>query len=140
MSVINEHQSSQNPKTILLVEDDIAQATYMSILLKKLKVKVIIANSGKEALRNIKNKNIDGMMFDILLGEEMSGIDLLEILRKKASYNKTPAIAVSAYYTTRQKQEFIDCGFADYIPKPITFAQVEGALKQYFNIDTTTLN
>ncbi len=140
MFVKNKYQSSQNPKTILLVEDDVAQAKYLSILLKKLKVKVISANSGKEALQNIKNKNIDGMMFDILLGEEMSGIDLLEILRKKAVYNKTPAIAVSAYYTRGQRQELIDCGFADYIPKPITFAQVEGALKQYFNIDNTTKN
>jgi CheY-like chemotaxis protein len=117
---------------VLIVEDDDSQINYLSNILKKVKIRVIAASSGEQALELIKGKKIDLALLDINLGKGMDGIKLMKTMKAFAEYSKTPFVAVTAYYNRDyyiDRDYFIDEGFSDFIPKPFRFDQIITVIK-----------
>ncbi|MEE9573307.1 MAG: response regulator [Candidatus Neomarinimicrobiota bacterium] len=128
------HDRSERP-VVLVVEDNEANLRYLEFILKKLKLNVLSASNGEEAINAMKNENVDCMLLDINLGPGMSGIMLMEIFRKEKRFEVLPINAITAYYGGGLSKELIKKGFTDYLTKPFTLEQLKDMLTKYFDIN-----
>ncbi len=128
------HDRSERP-VVLVVEDNEANLRYLEFILKKLKLNVLSASNGEEAINAMKNENVDCMLLDINLGSGMSGIMLMEIFRKEKRFEVLPINAITAYYGGGLSKELIKKGFTDYLTKPFTLEQLKDMLTKYFDIN-----
>ena len=128
------HDRSERP-VVLVVEDNEANLRYLEFILKKLKLNVLCAGNGEEAINAMKNENVDCMLLDINLGPGISGIMLMEIFRKEKRFEVLPINAITAYYGGGLSKELIKKGFTDYLTKPFTLEQLKDMLTKYFDIN-----
>ncbi len=127
-------RNGENELTLLVVEDNPANMNYLLFLLKKMNLAAVKAATGEEALILMKNKTVDGALLDINLGHGMSGIELMQILRREKRFAKIPIIAVTAYYGGGLHEELLEQGFTDYLCKPFKYNELKEMLAKYFII------
>jgi len=127
--MVDTNQHPQRVIKALVVEDDPANMNYILFMLKKLGITAISAFSGKEALEKISNAVIDILLLDINLGDSMSGIDLLTLLRQQDAFKTIPAIAVTAYH--QDEKLFIKAGFNTLLTKPYSKEELKNVLNKY---------
>lgn len=103
-------------RTILIVEDDIYNAEYLKEILTRYKVKVLHAETGKEAVRVIQSQRVDLVLMDIRLPD----IDGYEATRQILKYNPyLKILAQTAYASPDERHNALNAGCKDYISKPI---------------------
>ncbi len=120
----------QLPKyTSLVVEDDPASRSYLTLMLEELNVHAIAARSGEQALELVGAVDIDIMLLDIALGAGITGIQLCETLKRKPQYARTPSIAVREHLSEMEHM----C-FSDFLPKPYTLDQLKSVLSKYLKL------
>ncbi len=128
------HDRSERP-VVLVVGDNEANLRYLEFILKKMKLNVLSASNGEEAINAMNNENVECMLLDINLGPGMSGIMLMEIFRKEKRFEVLPINAITAYYGGGLSKELIKKGFTDYLTKPFTLEQLKDMLTKYFDIN-----
>ncbi len=104
-------------KTILIVEDENINFSYLEAALRNTKAKVLHAINGKEAVEIFRqNPDISLILMDIKM-PEMNGYEATTEIKK---INKTvPVIAQTAYAFIEDRQKAMDAGCDEYISKPI---------------------
>ncbi|MBN9288780.1 MAG: hypothetical protein BGO43_01255 [Gammaproteobacteria bacterium 39-13] len=102
---------------ILSVDDDPDILKRISTYLEDSGFIVFEASNGKEALNLFASKKPDLVLCDLIM-PEMSGLELLEILKKESP--ETPIIVISATEVMGDVIEALRLGAWDYIAKPIT--------------------
>ncbi|RMF06608.1 MAG: response regulator [Candidatus Neomarinimicrobiota bacterium] len=116
---------AKQPVKVLVVEDDPLNLKLLQLMLDKLGVNMIAARDAEEALELLGTDQAEVMLLDIALGPGMSGITLMEELRGKDEFKKTPIIAVTAYNYSELRDYVNDQGFNEYMGKPISFKQLK---------------
>ena len=99
---------------ICLVEDEKNLNNLVKSYLEKENYKVIQCFSGKEAL-NVK-ETVHLWILDIMLGDEISGYDVIKTIREKDSV--VPVIFTSARDQELDKIIGLEMGSDDYVTKP----------------------
>ena len=105
--------------SILAVEDD----PHIQILLRHLlqsRYNLMLVGSTDAALHAASVERFDLFLLDINLGEDRTGVDLLNALRQMPCYRATPAIACTAYAMHGDHDRFIKQGFIGYVGKPFS--------------------
>ncbi len=121
---------SEEPKSILVVEDDFASRQYLLLLLRKLEYRSHAAETGEQALELMKDRLVDLMLLDIALGPGISGLELGETFKKEDRFQETPMVAVTAFSKDKLETLF-EVGFSDYLSKPYTIGQLKEILEKY---------
>ncbi|MBW2620912.1 MAG: response regulator [Deltaproteobacteria bacterium] len=119
------------PTKVLLVDDEEDFAEMLSLRLKELGEKVVIAYSGQEGLDTLAKTSIDVVILDI----KMPGMDGIETLREiKKQYPIIEVILLTGHGSTETAVEGMKLGAFDYLMKPADFsdlaAKLEGARKR----------
>ena len=104
---------------ILTVEDNPDTQTLLRYMLKPY-FTLVFSSHVDEALALAEKHTFGLFLLDINLGEQRTGIDLLQLLREKPGYENTPALAITAYAMPGDRDRFILAGFDGYISKPFT--------------------
>lgn len=104
---------------ILVVDDDILNLLLVEEILNDKKLNIISLNSGKKALEYIENEGekLDIVILDVLM-PEISGIEVLEIVRKKYSMYVLPILLLTANGNYNDISNGFNKGANDYIVKP----------------------
>ena len=101
---------------ILIAEDDKLNYIFYVTLLKKLKVDILHAQTGLEAVEHCKNNpDISLILMDLKM-PEMNGLEATREIRTFRS--NLPIIAVTAYAMSGDEKKAFDAGCSDYIAKP----------------------
>ena len=118
--------------TILVVDDNAMNLSVIKELLKRTKINVDLAASGKECLELTKHKVYDMILLDHMM-PELDGIETLNILRADlANRNrKTAVIALTANASAGSREMYLEHGFDDYFAKPIQADKLEALLIKY---------
>ncbi|MFQ6614012.1 MAG: response regulator [Fidelibacterota bacterium] len=119
-----------NPTKVLVVEDDPLNLKLLQLMLDKLGVDMMAARDGEEALEMLGESPAEVMLLDIALGPGMSGVTLMEKLRNKKEYTKTPIIAVTAYNYSELRNYINKEGFNEYMGKPISYNQLKNVFEK----------
>ena len=79
----------------------------------------------------LKDDNYDIIFLDDMM-PRMSGRDVIKKLRNAEDFN-VPTIALTANAIEGMKEEYIACGFDDYLAKPIEKQELERVIKIYLS-------
>lgn len=126
-----------NGAKILIVDDNELNIKVASTLLKKYNFKIDSATSGYACLEKINKKEEYDIIFLDDMMPKMSGRDTIKRLKNIPNFN-TPVIALTANAIEGMKQEYLDCGFDDYLSKPIEKLELERVIKTYINNQRNT--
>ena len=111
-------------KRIAIVEDDPAIRYLLNYYLHS-SFDLEMVDTFDAGLEAATQQDFDVFLFDINLGEVRTGIDLLDLLRKRPACEATPAIVCSAFISTLNEQKYLQQGFDACIPKPFTEAKLQ---------------
>jgi len=129
-----EHMSQDRTPRILAVEDNPDTQLLLRYLLRSEYALEVVPHV-EDALRAAREGEFDLLVLDINLGEERTGLDLLNELRALPAYEDTPALALTAYAMPGDKERFEDAGFEAYIAKPFTRKELHTALRSMLEED-----
>ncbi len=99
--------------------------------LKQMNFNVISATNADEALEIMVTNDADCMLLDINLGDEISGLELMEIFREQKRFKNIPIIAVTAYFGGDTYLKLIKKGFTDYLAKPYQQQELQQILQKH---------
>jgi CheY-like chemotaxis protein len=107
-----------------VVDDDIRNIFAMTSLLEHEQMKVVTAESGREALEVLaKTPDVDIVLMDIMM-PEMDGYDTMRAIRLKEDLKPLPIIALTAKAMKGDREKCIESGATDYITKPVDTEQL----------------
>ena len=107
---------------LLIVDDEIDIREFAKSFFKKRNIDVITASGGKQALELITAQNPDLVLLDVRM-EEMTGVDVLKILRQ--TNQTTKVIMVSGVEDEETIREAKSLGIVGYIHKPLVLEELE---------------
>lgn len=116
----------KNKDKILIVDDEVINLEFFSVMLGKLGFEVEQAESGEEALEKIKEYTPDLIILDNIM-QGLTGWEVTKILKNNKEYKKyknIPIIMFSAMDAVEDKIEGFELGIEDYITKPFNFSEV----------------
>ncbi len=116
--------------TIVIVEDNDMNVSIMKTFFEDYNYKIIIARNGEDGLTAIQESEPDLVLMDIQL-PKMSGLQVVEEVRKEERFARLPIIAMSANAFMEHKNEAESSGMNDYITKPIDFDELMVVLEKY---------
>lgn len=103
--------------TLLIVEDEERMRRLFELVLKPAGYQLLLARSGDEAIRLLReHESIDMIITDLQLGA-LSGMDVLEAARQQVP--DVPVLIVTGYGTVKSAVEAMQKGAYDYISKPV---------------------
>lgn len=112
-------------KTILVVEDELSIRTFVSLNLRRKKYRILEADSGEEALRLLKENEIDLVLLDLML----PGIDGFQVCQEiRNRYADTGIIILTARAREEEKIRGLVEGADDYLTKPFSMAELEARI------------
>ncbi len=114
---------------ILVVDDTEMNLTVIMSLLKKTKIQIDTAMSGKEALILAAKNKYDIVFIDHMMSE-MDGIETLHKMREEGLNTETPAVALTANAVSGAREMYLEAGFTSYLSKPIDSAKLEMMIKE----------
>jgi CheY-like chemotaxis protein len=105
--------------TVLIADDDTRNSFALRSYLEALDWTVIIAGDGEETISVLKKgARPDIILLDMMM-PGMDGYETLEVLKRDASFNKIPVIAVTARAMKGDREKCLEAGAWDYISKPV---------------------
>ncbi|WGS50596.1 response regulator transcription factor [Paraburkholderia sp. D15] len=117
------------PKRILIVEDDVDIANVLSLHLRDERYEVVHSADGNEGLRLLEQGNWDALILDLML----PGVDGLEICRRaRAMARYTPIIITSARSSEVHRILGLELGADDYLAKPFSMLELVARVKALF--------
>ena len=102
---------------ILLVEDSRTQAETAKDFLEKNGYEVMLAESGKAAIKAVKTVPVDILLLDLEL-PDMSGNDVCRWLKLNEDTKGIPIIMLTVKNDVKDKVAGLEAGADDYLPKP----------------------
>lgn len=115
---------------VLVVEDNTLNQEVIRIILSKLKIFPAFAKNGQEGIERALELKPDLIFMDIHM-PIMDGMEATKKIRNNPDLKNIPVVAITADALAEQKQKAIDCGFNDYLTKPIRSQELIPVLKKY---------
>lgn len=104
---------------ILVVDDEPDISALVAYHLAREGYRVRTAADGREALQIIRREPPDLVVLDLML-PEMSGLELLQELRRQSGMDTLPVILLTARREEEDRIEGLRLGADDYVPKPFS--------------------
>jgi DNA-binding response OmpR family regulator len=117
---------SDKPRRILVVEDDLAILTGLSMNLRFEGYEVLQAQDGRQGLARALDEAPDLMVLDVML-PELNGFEVLKELRQRG--RDTPVVVLSAKGAEMDKILGLNLGADDYVVKPFGLQELLARIK-----------
>jgi DNA-binding response OmpR family regulator len=125
--------SDDTPRRILVVEDDLAILTGLSMNLRFEGYEVLQAQDGRQGLARALDEAPDLVVLDLML-PELNGYEVLKELRQRG--RDTPVVVLSAKGAEHDKIVGLNLGADDYVVKPFglqeLLARIKAVLRRRF--------
>ena len=119
---------------VLVVDDEKNIRRTLRMVLESPGYAVLEAASGEEALKVLDEEDVDLVILDIRL-PQMSGIEVLEQIRKRPGFERLPAIVISGHASLGEAVHSVKVGANDFLEKPLdrdrVLVSVENALRSH---------
>jgi len=131
MSDASPHSLDSHPSladlTVLVVDDEVDIATYLSSVLEDAGLRVVVAHDGEQALDIIRENPPDLISLDLVMPKK-DGIRVLMDLKRNKAWSKIPVVIVTAHAKDPGVKRNLDTVLADstmtgpsmYLEKPVT--------------------
>jgi DNA-binding response OmpR family regulator len=121
---VEKHQ-----KTVVIVEDEPAAAELFAEMMSVSGFRVFHTSSSTQAVGIIAKELPDLVLLDVMM-PGVSGLEVVRFIRREPHLSHIPVIIVSARTTEEDIQEGLEAGANLYLTKPVSFEDLEQAIKQ----------
>jgi DNA-binding response OmpR family regulator len=115
------------PKTILVVDDDVELSDGLRVVLERQGYRVLLARDGQQGKQQIYNQRPDLVILDMMM-PRMGGYPVLEHFKGKP--DAPPVIMITANEGSRHKAYAEYLGVIDYIRKPFAMERLLDAVER----------
>lgn len=106
-------------KTVVVTDDEIEIVDLLRRFLEREDYRVVIAQTGLEAIRQVEERHPDLLLLDVML-PELTGIEVCKQLRAHPHTRHIPIIMVSAKPDEADVIPGLELGADDYVTKPFS--------------------
>jgi two-component system OmpR family response regulator len=110
---------------ILLVEDDLENASFVKERVEELGHSIELAANGRQGLRYASKNRYDAIVLDRML-PDLGGIDLVKMIRRAGV--ETPVLFLTNVAGIDDRVEGLESGGDDYLVKPYAFSELMARL------------
>lgn len=121
-------------KIILSLEDDADIANLLRLLVTQAPVKLLSAQTARDATQFISEQTPDLILLDLML-PEIDGLDFLAGLRADPRYADIPVIVVTVRTDTEHRQWARELGVFRYLVKPFSPAVLRHEIQAALGVD-----
>ncbi len=123
---------------ILLAEDNLGNQMLFQTLLKNAGYTVDTVANGHEAVQAVRENSYDLILMDGQM-PEMDGVEATKEIRKEGgSKADIPIIAITANTMSGDREQYLNAGMNDYLPKPIDFEEFYAKVSRWVGQDPAT--
>ncbi|MGA9532604.1 MAG: response regulator [Anaerolineales bacterium] len=120
--------------TIWIIDDDDEMSHAVKLMLTLLECDVTTYRSARDASNELRaGGRPDAILLDINM-PEVSGIDMLEFVRRQSNLGSLPVIMLSSETTDVQVDEAMEKGASGFLFKPVTLDELEAALGEHVHL------
>ncbi|MCR4717968.1 MAG: response regulator [Lachnospiraceae bacterium] len=120
---------------VLFIDDNNMNLMVAKGLLRRSKIKVDTALSGREGIELIEENHYNIVFLDHMM-PKMDGIETLEELKERNMIpSDTVVVMMTANAVVGAKEEYLKAGFEDYLSKPVDVKKLEEMLAKYIPDD-----
>ncbi|MDX9992212.1 MAG: response regulator [Anaerolineales bacterium] len=116
-------------KTVVVIEDEPDAAEMFGEMMRVNGFRVFKSYASGPAIEIIEREAPDIVILDVMM-PEISGIEILKIMRAKPSLAKIPVIVVSAKSMPADIKTGLEAGASVYLTKPVGFLDLKQAVEQ----------
>lgn len=114
--IVESPKLNKDGATIILIEDDPLLTKMYEAKFTSEGFRVLIAHNGQEGLELATSESADIVILDIMM-PKLSGIDLLEKLRKSKKGKDIPVIILTNLTEKEEREKAIKLGVKEYLIK-----------------------
>ena len=103
------------PIKVLIIDDDVAMAELLAVLLKAQGLEVSSAINGPEGVKSIRETSPDLVVLDLMMTE----VDGWEVCKRVRTFSNIPILVLSALDSPGMVAKTLDAGADDYLIKPV---------------------
>jgi len=117
---------------ILLAEDNVVNQRVASRLLQKRGHRVVVAVTGREALKALEEESYDLVLMDVQM-PEIDGVEATAKIREmeKLTGRHQLVVALTAHVMKGDVERCLSAGMDDYLSKPIRLQELDDLLDKY---------
>jgi DNA-binding response OmpR family regulator len=110
---------------VWIVDDDEEMNRAIGLMLKMLDCEVLVFQGARAAVQTLlTGKSPDLLLLDINM-PEVSGLDMLEFLRRRKEWKGLPVIMLSSEAAESLIDKTMEMGADSYLMKPVTIEELE---------------
>ena len=121
--------TTKKPKKIIIVEDEPDTAEMFAEMMRLSGYHVLKSYGGTPAISLIADEHPDAVVLDVMM-PDLSGLEVLRVLRKDPELKKIPVIVVSAKSLPSDIKNGLDAGADKYLTKPVAFQDINEAVSE----------
>jgi len=110
-------QRDGKPK-ILVTEDDLENQKFLQLILRR-NFEVDVCDSETTFFQKLSENHYDGILMDVSLKGERSGVEIVRELKKHPTYKNIPVVCLSAHVFNQVQQQAMNAGADAYLTKPV---------------------
>ncbi len=138
-SAMNRHAAAEHKKTekvrfdgarVLVTDDNVMNLKVARNFMKLFGIKPDIVSSGADTIEIMKKKRYDIVFLDHMM-PKMDGIETLQRLKEEDLLGGAAVIALTANAIMGAREQYLEAGFDDYLPKPMEIGELEQKLLRY---------
>ena len=122
-----------NPKRIMVIDDKWENRAVMVNLLAPIGFEVSEAEDGREGVKKVHEEKPDLVVMDLVM-PHVDGLEATRQIRKSAEFRNLPIIASSASAFDFNRQDAIQAGCTDFLPKPIQAEELFEQLRVHLGV------
>lgn len=127
---MNDGTGSQ---TILIVDDKPENLDLIRTFFKGENYRILVADSGKSALRQMEHVHPDLILLDVIM-PEIDGMETCRRIKESDLLKDIPVIFMTALSDTENKTKGFDAGAVDYITKPVRKEELKARVAAHLEI------
>ncbi len=124
----NAQKADDEPKSLLVVDDSELNREVLAQQLRERGYHVEVADSGQAALDRIEREGLDLILLDVMM-PGLSGLEVLEILRKQHAPADLPVIMVTARDGAEDVVQALEMGANDFVTKSTDFSVAQARIE-----------
>jgi len=113
----------------LVVDDDSLFLRLLELNLGKAGLKVLLAESGNEALRLARDNNPDIILLDLMM-PAMDGFEVMRLLKASEKTRDIPVVMLTAKSSQADRQRCEEMGAVDYVTKPFNLEKLRSMVSR----------
>lgn len=114
---------------VLIVEDDKVLSLLLTKMVQRLDLEVLgICSKGHDAVDKIKTLSPDLILMDIMLEDDLDGIEAMKQIRSES--NDTPVIFITGNSDPYNRERAESTDFLDYLIKPVSYEELQSSINK----------